>query len=121
MRKSTLYINVCVIHSPSSCYVFRFQATFERPLEYRPERWLGQRPRQPFAVLPFGFGARMCVGRHFAELEMCSAVAALIRNFRISGPQRCIPLKYSFLITPDGPVPIGMQSRRTQTNKNEMG
>lgn len=43
---------------------------------FRPERWL--KPNQggtgeymhPFASLPYGYGARMCLGRRFADLEM---------------------------------------------------
>lgn len=43
---------------------------------FRPERWL--KPSQggtgetvhPFASLPYGYGARMCLGRRFADLEM---------------------------------------------------
>lgn len=44
--------------------------------DFRPERWL--KPSQggtgeymhPFASLPYGYGARMCLGRRFADLEM---------------------------------------------------
>lgn len=43
---------------------------------FKPERWL--KPSQggtgeyihPFASLPYGYGARMCLGRRFADLEM---------------------------------------------------
>lgn len=43
---------------------------------FLPERWL--KPSQggfdgnlhPFASLPYGYGARMCLGRRFADLEM---------------------------------------------------
>lgn len=43
---------------------------------FQPERWL--KPNQggsggnihPFASLPYGYGARMCLGRRFADLEM---------------------------------------------------
>lgn len=43
---------------------------------FRPERWLkasqGGCPGNlhPFASLPYGYGARMCLGRRFADLEM---------------------------------------------------
>ena len=43
---------------------------------FKPERWL--KPQHggiegklhPFASLPYGYGARMCLGRRFADLEM---------------------------------------------------
>lgn len=43
---------------------------------FKPERWLkanqgGVEGRlHPFATLPYGYGARMCLGRRFADLEM---------------------------------------------------
>lgn len=49
---------------------------FERPDEFIPERFLKSQPcpelkaTHPFAFIPFGFGARMCIGRRLAELEM---------------------------------------------------
>lgn len=43
---------------------------------FRPERWLKSSQGgtgeyiHPFASLPYGYGARMCLGRRFADLEM---------------------------------------------------
>ncbi len=42
---------------------------YERPYEFRPERFLGQRP-DTFSWIPFGGGTRRCIGAAFAELEM---------------------------------------------------
>jgi len=95
----------------NSLIACRNEETFPRATEYLPERWLQGRPQHPFAFLPFGFGARMCPGRHFAELEMCSAVATLVENFEIWSPMEKIPLRYIFVIAPDGKVPIGIMAR----------
>ena len=47
---------------------------FPNAKEYIPERWIKGHPLEsqhsPYALLPFGFGKRMCVGRRLAELEM---------------------------------------------------
>ena len=42
---------------------------FPDPNTFRPERWLRDNVRQinAFAVLPFGFGARNCLGQRFAK------------------------------------------------------
>lgn len=40
---------------------------------FKPSRWLKEetdKKLHPFASLPFGHGARICLGRRFAELEM---------------------------------------------------
>lgn len=40
------------------------------PDEFRPERWLEDGRLHSFASLPYGFGARICLGRRFADLEI---------------------------------------------------
>ncbi|XP_003748577.1 ecdysone 20-monooxygenase [Galendromus occidentalis] len=109
---------LCDYHVPAGTAVFansliacRNEETFHRASEFIPERWLDGRPQFPFALLPFGFGARMCPGRHFAELEMCSAVASLLKKFEISSPMEQIPVKCIFVIAPEGEVPIEIQPR----------
>src|SRR6185436_2074648 len=50
---------------------------FREPASFRPERWLGDElkglPR--FAYFPFGGGPRVCVGQHFAQLELVLVLA----------------------------------------------
>lgn len=36
----------------------------------------------PFASLPYGYGARMCLGRRFADLEM-QILLAKVSNYKI--------------------------------------
>lgn len=42
--------------------------------EFLPERWMKETNESyrihPFASLPYGHGARMCLGRRFADLEI---------------------------------------------------
>lgn len=42
------------------------------PHTFKPSRWLkgAEEKLHPFASLPYGHGARMCLGRRFADLEM---------------------------------------------------
>ena len=40
---------------------------------FKPARWLkeeSEKKLHPFASLPYGYGARMCLGRRFADLEI---------------------------------------------------
>lgn len=52
----------------------RSERNFEQADKFLPERWLRGCPQHhqahPFAFIPFGHGARMCIGRRFAELEV---------------------------------------------------
>lgn len=45
-----------------------------QPDQFVPERWMksekGAGKIHPFASLPYGYGARMCLGRRFADLEI---------------------------------------------------
>lgn len=63
----------------------RDERHFPRPLSFEPERWLrgteDLHNAHPFVSLPFGFGPRTCVGRRFAEMEVLTLTAKIIRNF----------------------------------------
>lgn len=63
----------------------RDERFFPAPLEFRPERWTPEfeagLPR--FAYVPFGGGARVCIGSAFAWMEGTLALATLLRRFTI--------------------------------------
>lgn len=53
---------------------------FEDPEKFRPERWLNQAEHahnsyQEYSCLPFGYGARSCLGRNMAETQMTLLIA----------------------------------------------
>ena len=55
------------------------------PERFDPERFMGEQGARPkLAWLPFGGGARMCVGKHFALLEMQLLLATLVRRLRFA-------------------------------------
>jgi retinoid hydroxylase len=54
---------------------------FAEPERFDPERWLGPDERPPFSYIPFGGGPRVCVGQHFATLQMQLVTALLLRRF----------------------------------------
>ncbi|XP_077982434.1 cytochrome P450 10-like [Glandiceps talaboti] len=66
------------------CIAGLMEEYFEDYEEYKPERWLREDCQiDPHLLLSFGSGARMCIGRRFAEQEMRILLAKLIKNFRI--------------------------------------
>ncbi len=50
---------------------------YERPEEFRPERWLERRPGT-YSWLPFGGGRRRCIGAAFAQMEMRVALRTML-------------------------------------------
>jgi cytochrome P450 len=54
------------------------------PDAFRPERWLTPAPERPRqAWFPFGGGARVCVGEHFALLEGALVLATVAQRWRL--------------------------------------
>jgi len=54
-------------------------ATYPDPRAFRPERFMG-RTYSPFEFMPFGGGARRCIGAAFASYELQLSLASLLRS-----------------------------------------
>ena len=76
----------------TNCFIeHEYASTDERyftdPTSFQPERWLrdtkGAKEERgnPFLLLPFGFGPRMCIGRRFAEQEIYIGLIKLVQAF----------------------------------------
>lgn len=59
-----------------------------QPEQFRPERWLECPPHQQSlmnnTLFAFGAGARTCIGKNIALLEMYKLVPAVLRTFEVS-------------------------------------
>lgn len=65
---------------------------FEAPEAFRPERFMPGAPELPRAAhLPFGTGPRVCLGQHFAMLEMTVLAALLLQRFVLALPADAPP------------------------------
>ena len=63
----------------------RHEKLWRDPNAFVPERFMPPAPPPDrFAYLPFGVGARICVGAHFALVEATLALARIIAAFRVT-------------------------------------
>ncbi|KAE8395065.1 cytochrome P450 [Aspergillus alliaceus] len=58
---------------------------FESPLEFRPERWLNKPDEEPFRNF-FGYGRRICTGRHIARNSLFTLMARILWGFNVRSP-----------------------------------
>ncbi|XP_076653765.1 cytochrome P450 family protein sad isoform X1 [Halictus rubicundus] len=62
---------------------------FSRPNEFLPERWIRTDKStyrslfNPHASLPFALGARSCIGRKLAEIQILYGLSELVKSFKI--------------------------------------
>ena len=62
----------------------RHEKLWRDPNAFIPSRFMpGAPPADRFAYLPFGVGARVCIGAHFALVEATLALAKIVGAFRI--------------------------------------
>ncbi|MGQ3051794.1 MAG: cytochrome P450 [Roseateles sp.] len=86
----------------------------DAPLAFKPERFLGQAahaiPRG--AYIPFGLGPRVCLGQHFAMLEMTLIAALLLQRFELAPTRRAAPRpRMAVTLRPEGGLKLRLQRR----------
>jgi cytochrome P450 len=62
----------------------RHEKLWRDPNAFIPSRFMTGTPPDRFAYLPFGVGARVCIGAHFALVEATLALAKMIGAFRVT-------------------------------------
>ncbi|MBR0695290.1 cytochrome P450 [Bradyrhizobium lablabi] len=84
----------------------RHEKLWRDPNAFVPARFMTGTPPDRFAYLPFGVGARVCIGAHFALVEATLALAKIIGAFRVA------------LVDKEPVVPVGVVT--TQPNRSPM-
>jgi cytochrome P450 len=103
--KTTVFVAPLILH--------RRPDIFSEPDRFDPDRWLGPDP-PPFSYIPFGAGARRCIGEEFALRETSIVLEALTRRYRFAleaGAQ--VDVAPLVTLRPSGEVPIRAISRVT--------
>ncbi|KAF5274300.1 hypothetical protein FQR65_LT04418 [Abscondita terminalis] len=84
------------------------------PDQFIPERWInrnGDYKIHPYASLPYGHGARMCLGRRFADLEIQVLLAKLIRSYKLDYFHQPLEYKITFMYAPEGELKFKVTKR----------
>jgi cytochrome P450 len=91
------------ILSPSVYLTHRRDDLYEHPEDFDPDRFL-RRSYSPYEYLPFGGGARRCIGISLAVHEMKIILATLLERFElgVAAGQRVAPVRRSVTMGPSG-------------------
>lgn len=79
-RGQVVMVSIYLIHND--------EAIFPQAARFDPDRFLGKRP-DTYEWIPFGGGARRCIGAAFANMELNVVLRTLLRDFTLepaSGP-----------------------------------
>lgn len=73
-----------VIYSPY--LIHRRADVYPAPDSFDPDRWTSPHKPAPWTYLPFGAGARRCIGDHFGTAEATLALATIASTWRLDLP-----------------------------------
>nr|WPM94883.1 cytochrome p450 314A1a [Polyphagotarsonemus latus] len=95
--------------------ICRSEKYFNKPLDYIPERWIGKEKTKinPFSLLPFGFGTKMCTGRRFSEIQIYLTIIKIISNYELKSITKEIDLLHSFILIPEKRISIAFKKRNS--------
>ncbi len=103
---SLLAVGISALH--------RDPALWDQPLVFDPDRFSPENSqgRDRWHFVPFGGGARSCIGEHFARLETTLALATIIRSTEIRSTAKDFPVDVPFTTVARGPIWARIDARR---------
>ena len=104
-RGTNVLVGVYALH--------RDPALWDAPETFDPDRFGTERSRgrDRWQFLPFGAGARSCIGDHYAMLEATLGLASLVRRRRVTSLDPDFPLALPFTMTAGGPILARVEMR----------
>ena len=107
-------------HIPAGTFVFvspmvthHMAQWWPDPKRFDPERFSaerGEHKRHPYQYVPFGGGAHMCIGLHFAEMQIKAVIHQVVQQWRWSVPADYdMPLDITSLPSPADKLPVKLE------------
>ena len=97
----------------SPIHTHHLPSLWTKPNDFDPERFSPARSehrQHPYAYLPFGGGAHLCIGQHFADMEVKSVMHQVLRRFRFTVPEGYrMPYQLVPIAKPRDGLPIHLQ------------
>ncbi len=87
---------------------------YPEPKTFKPERFL-ERQYSPYEFIPFGGGARRCIGEALAQLEMKLAIATLLTHYEmeLADTRPEVPRRRGVTLAPQRGVRMVIKGHRT--------
>lgn len=104
------YISPLVIH--------RHPGFWESPDEFRPERFdpALEQPYPELAYIPFGSGARSCIGRNFAMMMMQLIIPKILQDYHFQlVPNQRVKPKFDITLHPENGIYMTLEKNSAQT------
>ncbi|MGH3728735.1 MAG: cytochrome P450 [Micromonosporaceae bacterium] len=117
-RRSTVDGELCGYDVPAGVDIVaapwvmhRHPDFWDAPDEFDPERFTPEREKAQhrYAWMPFGAGARACIGQHFSMLESVIILASLVRGFEFRALRTEIPVEVQITLRPKVAVPSALR------------
>jgi retinoid hydroxylase len=110
----TLPAGTRVYLSPAACH--RLRGVFAHPDEFDAGRFAAPRAedrRTPYSLVTFGGGPRLCIGMHFATVEVKLLAIHMLRHYRLEPLEEHLPVQVGLSATSlPGGVPVRVGPRR---------
>ena len=86
---------------------------YPQPEKFNPERFL-EKQFSPYEFLPFGGGARRCIGLAFAQMEMKLILAKVLKTWsmKLVNTDEIKPQRRGLVTGPNGPINLEIQNLR---------
>ncbi len=105
--------SMCALHP---IHTHHMEEYWTNPFKFDPERFSDARAehkQHPYLWVPFSSGAHMCIGLHFAELQIKAILVQLLQHYRWELPANYVmPVKQSPISKPKDGLPMVLRSLR---------